>query len=208
MMARHNASPGCTLSFSQPMSCHCLFSPFRYTHSILLFPTTPLKKKKHVSCPLPSLSALPLVSLKQQLDGIPSACELLAFLLLLLLLTSNADFHLSHLYLPLIFISDCLRLSPREAASLPSYCDCVSHSISLCALLQCVCVCMWIMVHLCVYRVCVTFSCACSYYRESVFACVRLCASVCQFFTHNYTVQTHIKHSDSFVPSQPEHTPA
>lgn len=74
-------------------------------------------------------------------------------LLLPLILLSTADLCVSHLYLPLIFISHCLHLSPREALLLPSCCDYVSRSISafrrppLCV---CVCARPSLMVNLCV----------------------------------------------------------
>lgn len=58
------------------------------------------------------------------------ATGLLLLPLLPLILLSTADLCVSHLYLPLIFISHCLHLSPREALLLPSCCDYVSRSIS------------------------------------------------------------------------------
>lgn len=97
------------------------FFPFRYTDSALFHFPVPLNfnirlhslEEKEARLPPFAIliCSLTLISLQQQLDGIPSVCKLLAFLLLLLLLTSTADFYLSHLYLPLIFISHGFCLS-------------------------------------------------------------------------------------------------
>lgn len=68
----------------------------------------------------------------------------------LLLLLSTADLCVSHLYLPLIFISRSLHLPPREALLLPSYYDYVSCNISApCSLPLYVCVRVWPCVRVC-----------------------------------------------------------
>lgn len=130
-------------------------------------------------------------------------------LLLPLILLSTADLCVSHLYLPLIFISHRLHLSPREALLLPSCCDYVSRSISafrrplVCA---CVCACFangeFVRPHACAHTVYVIYHVAANAVCR---ACLRVSddvPSACQFFTNNYTAETMNK-TLVLLPSRP-----
>lgn len=144
------------------------------------------EKESGVFCPLPSLSAPPLLS--------PCSNSWMGFLLYMSYWhsSSSSSSRLPPTSISLIFIF-LLSLSPTASVYLPGkpyrspVTVIMSPTVSHCGHRSNECVCVWMTVNLVVF----TLVCICHIFVGQCICVYMLRASACRFFTHNYAVQTH-----------------